>query len=48
MMFSTRDNPAADIKAESDVLVKRIVQQIALDALPGAVFYGGNKGEKYQ
>jgi hypothetical protein len=42
---STRANPAADIKAESDVLVKRDVEQISLDALPGAVFYGGHKGE---
>lgn len=42
---STRANPAADIKAESGALVKRGVQQISLDALPGAVFYGANKGE---
>jgi hypothetical protein len=42
---STRANPAADIKAESGAAVKRIVEQIALDAFPGAVFYGGNKGE---
>jgi hypothetical protein len=45
---STRANPAADIKAESGAAVKRIVEQISLDALPGAVFYGGNKREKYQ
>jgi hypothetical protein len=44
MMFSTRANPAADIKAESGAAVKRIVQQISLDALPGAVFYGSQQG----
>jgi hypothetical protein len=41
---STRANPAADIKAESGASVKRIVQQISLDALPSAVFYGSQQG----
>ena len=44
---STRANPAADIKAESGAAVKRIVEQIVVDTLPGAVFYGANKGERH-
>jgi hypothetical protein len=41
---STRANPAADIKAESGAAVKRIGEQIVVDTLPGAVFYGSQQG----
>jgi hypothetical protein len=41
---STRANPAADIKAESGAYVKRRVEQISLDAIPGAVLLSPQQG----